>query len=122
MCICHQNTTVFIRSILAIYYVRHNYMFRPLMLAIFRLYVDLSSSYTTYVGCFFTVWGKGLIFSFDNTTGMTHLIKSRVCLYIQEKDLIFLMLSMFCGISRLLMRVQQNSIHKLIMHFTKYNL
>ena len=30
-------------------------MFRPLMLAIFRLYMDLSSSYTTYVGCFF--WG-----------------------------------------------------------------
>jgi len=31
-------------------------MFRPLMLAIFRLYIDLSSSYTTdttYVGCFF---------------------------------------------------------------------
>ena len=27
-------------------------MFRPLMLAIFRLFMNLSSSCTTYVGCF----------------------------------------------------------------------
>jgi len=59
MCIYSQNTTIFISSILCIYYNRHNYMFRPLMLAIFRLYMDLSSSYTTYVGCFFGGVGKG---------------------------------------------------------------
>ena len=41
-------------------------MFRLLMLAIFRLYMDLSSSYTTdtidtvYVGCFLGV-GKGFV-------------------------------------------------------------
>jgi len=37
-------------------------MFRPLMLTIFRLYMDLSSSYTTettYVGCFFRC-GEGV--------------------------------------------------------------
>jgi hypothetical protein len=59
MCIYRQNTTIFISSILAIYYITHN-MFRPLLLAIFRLYMDLTSSYTTYVGCSFRVWGKGL--------------------------------------------------------------
>jgi len=51
MRIYRQNTTIFISSILAIYYIRHNYMFRPLMLAIFRLYVNFLSSYKTYVGC-----------------------------------------------------------------------
>jgi len=35
-------------------------MFRPLMLAIFRLYMNLSSSYTACVGCFWGV-GKGLV-------------------------------------------------------------
>jgi len=34
------NTTILIGSILSIYYIRHNYMFRPLMLAIFRLYMN----------------------------------------------------------------------------------
>ena len=34
------NTTIFIGSILSIYYIRHNYMFRPLMLAIFSLYMN----------------------------------------------------------------------------------
>ena len=37
-------------------------MFRPLMLAIFRLYMNLSSTYTTdttHVGCFFLGVGKG---------------------------------------------------------------
>ena len=34
------NTTIFIDSILSIYYIKHNYMFRPLMLAIFRLYMN----------------------------------------------------------------------------------
>ena len=51
MYIYRQNITIFISSILAIYYIRHN-MFRPLMLVIFRLYMDLLSSYATYVGCF----------------------------------------------------------------------
>ena len=67
MCIYSQNTTIFISSILAIYCIRHNYMFRLLMLAIFRLYMNLSSNYTTYVGCFlgsgervFFVWDRGL--------------------------------------------------------------
>jgi len=59
ICIYRQNTTIFISSIMGVYYNTHKYMFRPLMLAIFRLYMDLSSSYTTYVGCFFRVWGKG---------------------------------------------------------------
>ena len=42
-------------------------MFRLLMLAIFRLYMDLSSSYTTdttYVGCFLGV-GKGFVWDRD---------------------------------------------------------
>jgi len=46
---------------MGICYIRHSYMFRPLMLTIFRLYMDLSSSYTTdktYVGCFFLGVGK----------------------------------------------------------------
>ena len=40
MCIYRQNITIFISSMLGIYYNRHSYMFRPLMLAIFRLYHD----------------------------------------------------------------------------------
>jgi len=46
MCIYLQNTTMFINNILVVYYIRHNYMFRPLMLAIFSLYryMDLPSS------------------------------------------------------------------------------
>jgi len=32
MCIYRQNTTIFISSVFGIYYIRHNYMFRPLML------------------------------------------------------------------------------------------
>ena len=34
------NTSIFIGIILNIYYIRHNYMFRPLMLAIFMLYMN----------------------------------------------------------------------------------
>jgi len=34
------NTTTFIGSILNINYIRHNYMFRSLILAIFRLYMN----------------------------------------------------------------------------------
>jgi len=34
------NTTIFIGSMLSVYYIRHNYMFRPLMLANFRLYMN----------------------------------------------------------------------------------
>ena len=59
MCTYRQNTTIFIISILTIYYIRHNYMFRPLMLAIFRLNMKLSSSYTTYVGCFLGCGDRG---------------------------------------------------------------
>ena len=65
MCIYRQNTTIFISSTLAIYYVRHNYMFRPLVLAIFRLYMDLSSSYTTYVGRFLESGERGFFFVWD---------------------------------------------------------
>jgi hypothetical protein len=67
MYIYRKNTTIFISSIMGIYYIRHNYTFRPLMLAIFRLYVDLPSSYTTdktYVGCFLGV-GKGFVWDRD---------------------------------------------------------
>ena len=42
-------------------------MFRPLMVAISRLYMDLSSTYTTdttYVGCFLGV-GKGSVWDRD---------------------------------------------------------
>ena len=41
---------IFISSILGIYYNRHNYMFRLLILAILRLYMDLLSSYMACVG------------------------------------------------------------------------
>ena len=58
MFIYRQNKIIIISSVLAIYYIRHNHMFRPLMLAIFRLYMDLPSTYTTCVGCFLGV-GKG---------------------------------------------------------------
>ena len=44
--------TIFISSILGIYYNRHNYMFRPIILTIFMLYMNLSSSYTACVGVF----------------------------------------------------------------------
>ena len=40
VCVCVSDTTIFIGSILSIYYIRHNYMFRPLMLTIFRLYMN----------------------------------------------------------------------------------
>jgi len=39
-CVYMSNTIIFIGTILCIYYIRHNYMFRPLMLAIFRLYMN----------------------------------------------------------------------------------
>jgi len=46
------NTTIFIGSILSIYYIRHNYMFQPLMLAIFRLYTNTYQVVIqTYAGC-----------------------------------------------------------------------
>jgi len=34
-------------------------MFRPLFLAIFRLYMNLSSSFYSRCGVFFRVWGRG---------------------------------------------------------------
>jgi len=37
----------------------YNYMFRPYMLAIFRLWFNLQSSYTRCVGCSFRVLGVG---------------------------------------------------------------
>jgi hypothetical protein len=40
VCVCVSNTTMFIGSMLSIYCIRHNYMFRPLMLAIIRLYTN----------------------------------------------------------------------------------
>ena len=47
------NTAIFIGNILSIYYIRHNYVFRPLMLAIFRLYMNTYQVVIqTYVGCF----------------------------------------------------------------------
>jgi len=65
MFIYRQNTTIFISSKLAVHYIRHNYMFRPLMLAIFRLYMDLSSNYTTYVGCFLGCGERGILWDRD---------------------------------------------------------
>ena len=46
--------------ILIIHYNRHNYMFGPLMLANFFLYMILSRSYTACDGIFGSVWGKWL--------------------------------------------------------------
>jgi len=34
------NTTIFFGCTLSIYYIRHNYMFRPLILAIFTLHMN----------------------------------------------------------------------------------
>jgi hypothetical protein len=46
------NTTMFIGSMLSIYYIKHNYMFRPLMLAIIRLYTNTYQLVIqTYMGC-----------------------------------------------------------------------
>jgi len=66
MCIYRQNTTIFISSIMDNYYIRHNYMFRPLMLVIFRLYMGLWSSYTKIQ----SMWGvfrcgKGFVWDRD---------------------------------------------------------
>jgi len=36
----NKTTCITIGSILSIYYIRHNYMFRSFMLAIFRLYMN----------------------------------------------------------------------------------
>ena len=69
MCIYGENTTIFVSSKLAVYYIRHNYMFRPLMLVTFTLYMDLQSSYTAYVG-FFQGVVEGIFF-----VGM----RSRLC-------------------------------------------
>jgi hypothetical protein len=50
VCVYMSNTTIFICSILNCY-VRYNYMFRPYLLAIFRLYNEnLSGSYTIICG------------------------------------------------------------------------
>jgi hypothetical protein len=47
------NTTMFIGSMLSIYFIKHNYMFRPLMLAIIMLYMNTYQLVIqTYVGCF----------------------------------------------------------------------
>jgi len=70
MCIYIVKTRLYLLVVYeGIYCIRHNYMFRPLMLVIFRLYMDLSSSYTTdatYVGCFLRVgnvfvWDRDLV-------------------------------------------------------------
>ena len=47
------NTTIFIGSILSINYIRHNYMFRPWMLAIVRLYIK---TYPDICGLFIGDW------------------------------------------------------------------
>ena len=51
------NTSLFSgRDISSIYYIRYNYMFRQLTVAIFRLKKKLSKQlYSTYVGCI--QWG-----------------------------------------------------------------
>jgi hypothetical protein len=40
VCVYTSNITMFIGNMLSIYYIKHNYMFRPLMLAIIRLYMN----------------------------------------------------------------------------------
>jgi len=56
VCIC-QNTAIFFGSILNICYIRYNYMFRPWMLAIVRLYMKTSSGYTDICELFIRGWG-----------------------------------------------------------------
>ena len=52
------NKTIFIGSIIIIYYITHNFMFRPLMLAIFRLYMNTYQVVTqTICGLFLGVGG-----------------------------------------------------------------
>jgi hypothetical protein len=47
------NITMFIGGMLSIYHIKHNYMFRPLMLAIIRLYMNTYQLVIqTYVRCF----------------------------------------------------------------------
>jgi hypothetical protein len=47
------NTTMFIGSMLSIYYIKHNYMFRPLMLAIIRLYMNTYQLFLSKYRAFF---------------------------------------------------------------------
>ena len=53
------NTTIFIGSILSIYYIRHNHMFWPLILAIFRLYINSYQVVIQTICGFFLGWGVG---------------------------------------------------------------
>jgi hypothetical protein len=51
VCVYMSNKIMLIRSMLSIYYIKHNYMFRPLMLAIIRLYMNTYQLVIqTYVG------------------------------------------------------------------------
>jgi hypothetical protein len=60
VCVYMSNTAMFIGSMLSIYYINHNYMFRPLILAIIRLYMNTYQLVIqTYVGCF-SGGGRGL--------------------------------------------------------------
>jgi hypothetical protein len=70
VCVYVSNTTIFIGSILNCY-VRYNYLFRPYLLSIFRLYNEnLSSIYTIICGllsggewlcrCEISVWQGGM--------------------------------------------------------------
>jgi hypothetical protein len=54
--VCHHKHSYILCSMFTI--TRHNYMFRPSLLAIFRLYMNLSISYTN-VCAEFTVCGVG---------------------------------------------------------------
>jgi len=48
-CVYSSNTTIFIDRIKSIFYIRYNYMFRRLIMAIFRLYMKyLLRSYTKH--------------------------------------------------------------------------
>ena len=104
------NTTIFL--VVRLLLLRYNYMFRPSILAIFRLYMrNLSISYTNMCGEFTVLWGgvgarsrfvldKGrcglglfwgvvLFLLFDNTTGMTHLKISSPALYAAFPKLVY---------------------------------
>jgi len=59
-CVYWSNTTIFIGRIYSILYIRYSYMFRRLILAIFRLYMKyLLSSYTKHTRAVCMGIGRG---------------------------------------------------------------
>jgi hypothetical protein len=73
-CVYSSKTTIFIGRIYSIFYIRHNYMFRPLIMAILRLYTEyLLSSIQNIHGLF--TWGReGVNCGIIDTPNMVVLI------------------------------------------------